>query len=63
MNDYEWGYNMGFNCDDKVKNAREILKTLGYTDEFIEEKEWKDLKKEDLHNKLAQLRKEAFDYE
>ena len=52
MIDYDWGYKMGFKLDDKVKNAREILKTLGYTDEFIEEEGWKDLSKEKLHENL-----------
>ena len=47
-----WGYKMGFTCDEKVENAREILKTLGYSD--VEE--WKDLKKQVLHDKLAQLK-------
>ena len=63
MIDYDWGYKMGFKLDDKVKNAREILKTLGYTDEFIEEEGWKDLSKEKLHEKLAKLKEEAFNYE
>ena len=62
MTDYEWGYKMGFKCEDKVKNAHEILKTLGYSnDDFIEE--WRDLSKEELHNKLAKLKEEAFEYE
>ena len=49
MIDYEWGYKMGFECDEKVKNAREILKTLGYSS--VEE--WPNLSKKDLHDKLA----------
>ena len=62
MIDYEWGYKMGFKCEAKVEKAHEILKTLGYTDkDFIEE--WRDLSKEELHNKLAKLKEEAFDYE
>jgi hypothetical protein len=62
MSDYPWGYAMGFECEDKVKNAREILKTLGYSnDDFIEE--WRDLSKEDLQNELSKLKIEAFDYE
>lgn len=62
MSDYPWGYKMGFECEDKVKNAHEILKTLGYSnDDFIEE--WRDLSKEELHNKLAKLKEEAYDYE
>ena len=61
MTDYPWGYKMGFECEDKVKNAHEILRTLKYSDEFIEE--WRDLSKEELHNKLAKLKEEAFDYE
>ena len=62
MSDYPWGYKMGFECEDKVKNAREILKTLGYSnDAFIEE--WRDLSKEQLHSKLGKLKEEAFDYE
>ena len=53
---------MGFECEDKVENAREIFKTLGYSnDEFIEV--WRDLSKEELHSKLAKLKEEAFDYE
>ena len=57
-----WGYKMGFKCEAKVEKAHEILKTLGYTDkDFIEE--WRDLSKEELHNKLAKLKEEAFDYE
>ena len=62
MNNKPWGHDMGFKCEHKVKNAREILETLGYSnDEFIEV--WRDLSKEELHSKLAKLKEEAFDYE
>ena len=62
MKDYPWGEGLGFKCEEKVENAREILKTLGYSNPALIE-EWRDLSKDQLHNKLAKLKEEAFDYE
>ena len=41
--------------------ARQILKTLGYSDSRI--LEWRDLSKEELDAKLSNLKKEAYEYE
>ena len=41
--------------------AKQILKTLGYSDSRI--LEWRDLTKEEIDEKLSNLKKEAYEYE
>ena len=41
--------------------AKQILKTLGYSDDRI--LEWRDLTKEEIDEKLSNLKKEAYEYE
>ena len=41
--------------------AKNILKTLGYSDSRTEE--WRNLTKEEIDEKLSNLKKEAYQYE